>query len=109
MRVSGVVAKAAGREVSYTVDRGLDSQHYKALVVQLLRLGPQGRPKINQLLLDKLPGAIAHDKRAGYIKNLLREMAKEGLIETDGARTKAAKWRLKALPGLDAKQGVPND
>ena len=103
IRISGAVAKAAGREVSYTVDRGLDSQHYKALVVQLLKLGPQGRSKINQLLLDKLPGAIAQDKRAGYIKNLLRDMAKEGTIETDGARTKAAKWRLKTSTGLDGK------
>jgi ATP-dependent DNA helicase RecG len=100
VRISGAVAKAAGREVSYTVDRGLDSQHYKALVVQLLKLGPQGRPKINQLLLDKLPGAVAPEKRAGYIKTLLRDMAREGVIETDGGRTKAAKWRLKRGSGL---------
>lgn len=86
--------------MSYTVDKGLDSQHYKALVLQLLKLGPQGRPKINQLLLDKLPGAIASDKRAGYIKTLLREMARDGLIETDGGRTKAAKWQLKPGSGL---------
>ena len=100
VRISGAVARASGREVSYTVDKGLDSQHYKALVVQLLKLGPQGRPKINQLLLDKLPGAIAPDKRAGYIKTLLREMARDGVIETDGGRTKAAKWRLKPGSGL---------
>lgn len=86
--------------MSYTVVKGLDSQHYKALVVQLSKLGPQGRPKINQLLLDKLPGAITPDKRAGYIKALLREMARDGVIETDGGRTKAAKWRLKPGSGL---------
>jgi ATP-dependent DNA helicase RecG len=103
VRISGAVAKASGREVSYTVDRGLDSQHYKALVVQLLKLGPQRRAKINQLLLDKLPGAITQDKRAGYIKNLLQDMAKDGTIETDGAKTKAAKWLLKAPAGLEMK------
>lgn len=97
VRISGVVAKASGREVSYTVDRGLDTQHYKALVIQLLKLGPQGRAKINQLLLDKLPGAIAPDKRASYIKGLLQDMSREGAIETDGGKTKAAKWRLKLL------------
>lgn len=100
VRISGAVAKASGREVSYTVDRGLDSQHYKALVVQLLKLGPQARPKINQLLLDKLPGAVKPEKRAGYIKTLLRDMAREGVIETDGGKTKAAKWRLKSGVGL---------
>lgn len=109
VRISGAVAKASGREVSYTVDRGLDSQHYKALVVQLLKLGPQGRPKINQLLLDKLPGAVAPEKRAGYIKSLLRDMAREGAIETDGARTKAAKWRLKPGSGLDQGRKLPNE
>lgn len=101
VRISGVVARAVGREVSYTVDRGLDLQHYKALVVQLLKLGPQGRPKINLLLMDKLPGAIAVEKRAAYIKSLLRDMAREGIIETDGGRTKAAKWRLKRASGLE--------
>lgn len=109
VRISGAVAKAAGREVSYTVDRGLDSQHYKALVVQLLKLGPQGRPKINQLLLDKLPGAIAPEKRAAYIKTLLREMSRDGVIETDGGRTKAAKWRLKPASGLGQAPTLANE
>ncbi|MEQ1685369.1 MAG: ATP-binding protein [Burkholderiaceae bacterium] len=109
VRISGAVAKAAGREVSYTVDRGLDSQHYKALVVQLLKLGPQGRPKINQLLLDKLPGAIAPEKRAAYIKTLLREMSRDGLIETDGGRTKAAKWRLKPASRLGQAPTLANE
>lgn len=108
IRISGAVAKAAGREVSYTVDRGLDLQHYKALIVQLLKLGPQGRPKINQLLLDKLPGSIAVEKRAGYIKSLLRDMAREGVIETDGGRTKAAKWRLKVESGLGKVSKLTN-
>ena len=108
VRISGAVAKASGREVSYIVDRGLDSQHYKALIVQLLKLGPQGRPKINQLLIDKLPGAIPSEKRSGYIKNLLRDMAREGTIETDGARTKAAKWRLKSKSGLGQDTKLPN-
>ncbi len=109
LRISGAVAKAAGREVSYTVNRGLDSQHYKALVLQLLKLGPQGRPKINQLLLDKLPGAVAPEKRAGYIKSLLRDMAREGVIETDGAKTKAAKWRLKPNYGLGNALKLPTE
>ena len=108
LRISGAVAKASGQEVSYIVDRGLDPQHYKALVVQLLKLGPQARPKISQLLIDKLPGAIAPEKRPGYIKNLLRGMAREGTIETDGARTKAAKWRLKPGSGLGQDVKLPN-
>ena len=95
LRISATVARAAGQEVSYTVDKGLESQHYKALVVGLLKLGPQGRPKINHLLLDKLPGAVPADKRRAYIKKLLQEMARDGAIENAGGSTRAALWRLK--------------
>lgn len=96
VRISGSVAKAAGQEVSYTLDRGLDAQHYKALVLQLLSLGPQPRTAINKLLLGKLPGSIALDKQKTYIKNLLRDMAdRDRTIEAFGGKTRAARWRLK--------------
>lgn len=62
----------------------------------------------DQLLINKLPGAIAPEKRTRYIKNLLRDMAREGTIETDGARTKAAKWRLKPGSGLGQDMKWPN-
>lgn len=96
LRLSGPVARAAGQEVRYTLDRGLDTRHYKALVLQLLTLGPQPRRKINELLLGKLPGAIAPDKQKAYIKNLLRDMAdRDHSIEAFGGNTRAARWRLK--------------
>jgi len=99
LRISGPVAKAAGQEVSYTLDRGLDAQHYKALVLQLLALGPQPRDRINELLLGKLPGSVAVEKRRTYIKNLLRDMAdKDRTIEAFGGMTRAARWRLRKLP-----------
>jgi len=97
LRLSGPVAKAAGQEVRYTLDRGLDAQHFKALVVKLLSLGPQPRRKIDEMLLGKLPDAIAPDKRKSYIKNLLRDMADRDLtIEAFGGKTRAARWRLRA-------------
>lgn len=96
LRISGSVARAAGQEVRYTLDRGLDTKHYKALVLQLLTLGPQPRRKINELLLGRLPGAIAADKHKAYIKNLLRDMAdRDQTIEAFGGNTRAARWRLK--------------
>lgn len=107
--ISSRVARLTGQEVSYTLERGLDLQHYKALVLGLLKFGPQRREKLNQLLLDKLPSSIAPDKRNTYVKNLLREMAiKDGTIETDGARTRAARWRLKVMPSLDIEPKLPN-
>ena len=95
LRISGPVARATGQEVRYTLARGLDAQHYKALVLQLLSLGPLPRRKIDDLLLGKLPDAIAPDKRKTYIKNLLRDMAdRDRTIEAFGGNTRAARWRL---------------
>ena len=100
--ISGRVARLSGQEVAYTLERGLDAQHYKGLILGLLKLGPQRRLKIDQLLLEKLPSSIASDKRKTYVKSLLREMAtRDGTIETDGGKTKAAKWRLKPTTGLE--------
>lgn len=96
LSISGPVARMTGQEVRYTLDRGLDAQHYKGLVLGLLKLGPQRRRKINELLLDKLPASVPLDKRGTYIKNLLQEMAyRDQTIETDGAQTQAARWRIK--------------
>ena len=97
LRISGVVAKAVGQEVSYTLNRGLEAKHYKALVLELLGMGPQPRSGINGLLMGKLPGSVAVGKQKTYIKNLLREMAdRDGTIEAFGGMTRAAKWRLKS-------------
>ena len=96
LSISGSVARMTGQEVRYTLDRGLDAQHYKGLVLGLLRLGPQRRRQINELLRDKLPDSVPADKRVTYIKNLLQEMAyRDQTIETDGGQTQAARWRIK--------------
>lgn len=97
LRLAGVVAKAVGQEVSYTLNRGLEAKHYKALVLQLLAMGPQPRSRINDLLMGKLPGSVAVGQQKTYIKNLLREMAdRDGTIEAFGGKTRAARWRLKS-------------
>ena len=96
LRISAQVAVAAGHEVEYLNHKGLDSRHYKGLVLALLALGPQPRAKINAMLLPKLPAAIAPgSSQKTYIKNLLQDMVREQLIENAGGATQAALWRLK--------------
>jgi ATP-dependent DNA helicase RecG len=95
--VSAGVASATGREAEYVEVTGLDNQHFRALVLKLLALGPQPRAKINRLLLDKLPASIAGDqKRRDFIKALLQEMVRQGEIENIGGATRAARWALTA-------------
>lgn len=96
LHISAGLAVALGQEVEYLDNKGLDAKHFKALVLDLLALGPQPRAKINAMLLPKLPASIASDhSRKVYIKNLLQDMAREGLIENAGGATKAALWRRK--------------
>ncbi len=96
LHISGQIAAATGQEVDYLNHKGLDSKHYKGLVLGLLALGPQPRTKINNMLLPKLPAAIAPgSSQKTYIKNLLQDMAREQLIENAGGATQAARWQLK--------------
>ena len=94
--VSAGVAAATGREAEYVSEAGLDAQHYRALILKLLALGPQPRSAINRLLLDKLPASVQGDhQRRGLIKSLLQGMAQRGEIENVGGSTRAARWSLK--------------
>lgn len=93
--VSAGVASATGREAEYVDATGLDNQHFQALVLKLLALGPQPRAKINRLLLDKLPASIAGERRRrDFIKGLLQDMTRRGEIENVGGATRAALWAL---------------
>ena len=95
LHISAQMAVATDQEVEYLNQKGLDSKHYKGLVLGLLALGPQPRAKINAMLLPKLPAAIALSSQKTFIKNLLQDMVREQLIENAGGATQAALWRLK--------------
>jgi len=93
--VSAGVASAIGREAEYVNAKGLDNQHFRALVLQLLALGPQPRVKINRLLLPKLPASIVGEqRRSAHIKGRVQDMVREGDIENIGGATRAARWAL---------------
>ena len=96
LHISARMAVAMGQEVEYLNHKGLDSKHYRGLVLELLAFGPQRRAKINAMLLPKLPASIATgSSQRTYIKNLLQDMVREQLIENAGGATQAALWRLK--------------
>lgn len=93
--ISAGVAAATGREAEYVEVSGLDGMHFRALVLKLLETGPQPRAMIDRVLLDKLPATIAGaTARRGYVRGLLREMARRGDIVNVGGATKAARWAL---------------
>ncbi len=94
--ISAGVAAATGQEAEYVHAAGLDSHHYRGLVLKMLGMGPQPRAAINRLLLAKLPDTIVgEDRRRAYIKELLQDMQKRNEIENVGGPTKAARWALR--------------
>ena len=97
--ISAGVAAATGREPEYVSAAGLDNEHFKALVLKLLAMGPQPRSKINRLLLDKLPANIVGgERRSAFVKSLLQEMVRHNEIENVGGATQAARWALAHRP-----------
>jgi ATP-dependent DNA helicase RecG len=105
LTVSATVAALTGHEVEYVDQRGLDDEHFKALVLKLLATGPQPRTKIDALLLRKLPGSLPTDgERKDYVRRLLQEMREAGHIVNVGKATRGARWARAALPGSTGRQ-----
>lgn len=94
--ISAHVAVATGREPEYVQASGLDTEHFRALVLKLLSMGPQPRVKVDQLLIGILPTTIIGEaRRKAFVKYLLQDMARRGDIENVGGATQAARWAVR--------------
>lgn len=92
--VAAEIAAATGQKAKHIRDRGLDSKFYRDYILELIREHhPVSREDIDKLLLDKLPEVLSEEQKLTKIHNLLRNMAKVGLIRNDGGR-KYPRWVL---------------
>ncbi|MFH0958217.1 MAG: RNA-binding domain-containing protein [Pseudomonadota bacterium] len=92
--IAGQVAKLTGHEAKHIRERGLNKQHYLALIIELIREhGPIGRSKINDLLLDKLPEVYNKKQKVDKIHNLLTELKRKNVIRNIGTRARP-EWEL---------------
>jgi ATP-dependent DNA helicase RecG len=93
--VSEQVAAETDTRAEYIRKRSFDKQHFKDLVISYLkRYQEADRKEIDKLLLDKVSDALDDDQKHMFIKNLLRDMRREGTIHTTGSKTFGAKWVL---------------
>jgi len=93
--VSEQVAAETDTRAEYIRKRSFDKQHFKDLVISYLkRYDEADRKEIDKLLLDKVSDALDDDQKRLFIKNLLRDMRREGTIHTTGSKTFGAKWVL---------------
>lgn len=95
--VAASVAAATDRKADYVLTAGFDDAYYKDLVVKMLRDFGQARPKeIHQMLLGKLPNALSASQKTNKIRNLVQELAREGIVHNVGKHGPGAIWALKA-------------
>ena len=96
--VAGRVAAVAGQKAQHIRNRGFDGQYYRDMVVALVREHqPVSREDIDRLLLDKLPEVLTPAQKLNRIHNLLRQLAKGGVIVNSGSR-RWPKWVLATVP-----------
>lgn len=88
------VAKATGQEAKYTNDKGFDDNYYKDLIIKsITQHKKMGRPKINELLWNKLPEALSDKQKENKITNLLASLRRTGKIMQGEKR----QWVLRLL------------
>ena len=91
--VAARIAEATHNKADYIRYRAFDKDHYKKMVLSLLKkFGPASRKDIDKLLLEKLPDILTAEQKETKIRNLLQEMKKDGSIHlVDGPGPKS-KW-----------------
>lgn len=96
LSVSARIAATTGTEAAYISTRGLDDQHFKALILAYLdRFGFASRAKLDEVLLDKLPTTLTLEQRRKRIGNVLYSLSHvDNIIFNAGTRGKPC-WRRK--------------
>ncbi|MCZ7647437.1 MAG: putative DNA binding domain-containing protein [Planctomycetota bacterium] len=97
--VSSRIAIATDTKAEYIKNRGLDKEHYKALVISYLeKFGPSKREDLDKFLREKLPDALSLEQKTNRIRNLFQEMRRKGVLDCEG-RGPGAVWVLAGQQG----------
>jgi ATP-dependent DNA helicase RecG len=92
--VSEKVAVETDTKEDYIRKRSFDKQYFMDMVIEYLKkYGEADRRAIEKLLLGKVSDVLTEEQKRQYIKDLLKDMRKRGIIETIG-KTRGARWIL---------------
>ena len=80
--LSDTVAMATDEMNQYIQNKAFNKKYYKDLTVELLKKKKHGASKneIKELVWNKLSNVLTDAQRNNYIRNMLHEMVKEGVI-----------------------------
>lgn len=98
--VSKFVTDAANEKAKYIRNITLDNNHYKKLVLELIKKYSKAtREEIDELLMEKLSDVLSLDQRRNKIRNLLYSMhKKDKTIEYIGSGSKSIWVAVKKIP-----------
>ena len=83
--VSARIAAVTDTKAAYIKNRGLDKQHYQALVISFLtQFGPSKREDLDAFLREKISDALTPTQKTNRIRNLLQEMRRNGTLSCQG-------------------------
>ena len=92
--ISFDVAEKMDLKAEYIRNLSFDKAHFKFLIISYLEnFDHASRSEIDRLLWDKVSDTMDDEQKKSFIKNLLQEMRKEGIIKRDGS-FKTGQWRL---------------
>lgn len=76
--VSLHIAETTNQKAGYIKNRGLDDNHYKSLIIDLLtKFKKAKRVEITELILDKLPKILDEEQKKNKIRNIIHSMSKK--------------------------------
>ncbi|HDH06367.1 MAG TPA: transcriptional regulator [Nitrospirae bacterium] len=93
--VTAKIAAITGDKSTYIKHRAFDDQHYKEMIIAFIKqYGSASRKDINDLLLNKLSGALDQKQKFSKIHNLLYEMSKNDKSIINQGSRKRSRWVL---------------
>ena len=95
--VSAAVAAVSGRQADYVLNAGFDDAYYKDLVLKLIDKFDGATPtQIQTALVNKLPGVLDTTQKRNKVRNLVQDLARDGVIINIGKHGPGARWARKA-------------
>ena len=92
--VSKGISEITGQQAEYTLNKGLDDQYYKDLLIKALEdHGRLKRIQIEQLLLAKLPDILSEQQKKTKVSTILEALKRNNIIEVTEGRL----WKLVEL------------
>ena len=93
--VAAKIAQATESKVDYTKHKAFDKQYYKDLILRFLEQHGEAKPEdFQRLLADKLSDLLTEKQKKAKVRNLIQEMAREGILRNLGGRGLLARWHF---------------